>query len=96
MAKEESVEHFLLESPLYYEISEQIMYSSDGFQKEWFDGMLLHRCITLLRDCGAFVSRPLITMEMAKVLVIFSILVCSQHDIGVTIFHRSFTTSHKS
>eukprot|EP00121_Abeoforma_whisleri_P004068 Awhi_evm1s3670 len=46
--KEESVEHFMLEYPLYNEIRDetllQIMYySSDRFQKEWFDGDDAHR-----------------------------------------------------
>eukprot|EP00121_Abeoforma_whisleri_P012420 Awhi_evm1s11463 len=44
------------------------MYSSDGFQKEWFNGYDAHHCIMLLRDHEAVVSRPLTTMEMAKFL----------------------------
>eukprot|EP00121_Abeoforma_whisleri_P001061 Awhi_evm1s944 len=67
--KEESEGHFSLECPLYNEIRDeillQIMYSSDRSQKEQFNGDDAHRCIILLQDYGAFVSRPLITMEMA-------------------------------
>eukprot|EP00121_Abeoforma_whisleri_P005839 Awhi_evm1s5297 len=47
LVKEESVEHVLLECPLYNKIRDeillQIMYSSDRFQKEWFDGDDAHR-----------------------------------------------------
>eukprot|EP00121_Abeoforma_whisleri_P008593 Awhi_evm1s7887 len=52
-----------------------IMYSSDGFQKEWIDRDDVHRCSMLLRDFGAFVSPPLVITEMAKFLEIFLILV---------------------
>eukprot|EP00121_Abeoforma_whisleri_P007278 Awhi_evm1s6639 len=74
--KEDSVEHLLLKYPLYIEIRDetqsQIMYSSDGFQ---IDGDDTHRCIMLLRDYGAYVSQPLIIMEMAILLVTFLALV---------------------
>eukprot|EP00121_Abeoforma_whisleri_P001425 Awhi_evm1s1269 len=51
--KEESVEHFLLECPLYNEIKDEILLqivysSSDGFQKAWFDRDDAHRCTMLL------------------------------------------------
>eukprot|EP00121_Abeoforma_whisleri_P002418 Awhi_evm1s2167 len=49
--KEESVKHFLLECPLYNEVRDEILNDGDD----------AHRCILLLRDYGAFASRPLIT-----------------------------------
>eukprot|EP00121_Abeoforma_whisleri_P012718 Awhi_evm1s11740 len=48
------------------EILLQIVHSSDRIQKEWFDGDDAHRCIMLLHDYGAILSRPSITMETAK------------------------------
>eukprot|EP00121_Abeoforma_whisleri_P001965 Awhi_evm1s1760 len=89
--KEESVEHFFLECLLYNEIRDevllQIMYSSDSFEKEWFDGDEAHRCIMLLCDYDAFVSRSLITMEMAKTFCDIFNIGCQDPPIILVIMH---------
>eukprot|EP00121_Abeoforma_whisleri_P013786 Awhi_evm1s12719 len=52
MDREESVEYLLDEVLL------RIINLSEGFRKEWFDGDETHRCVMLLRDYGAFVTKP--------------------------------------
>eukprot|EP00121_Abeoforma_whisleri_P012642 Awhi_evm1s11667 len=62
------------------------MYSSDRFQKEWFDGDDTHRCIMLLRDY-AYDKIPCDVFYIGCQNHTF----CSQPDISVQFFHRSFT-----
>eukprot|EP00121_Abeoforma_whisleri_P010469 Awhi_evm1s9657 len=69
MDRKESVEHLLLECPLYKDVRDEVLLRiinlSEGFRKEWFDGDETHRCVMLLRDYGAFVTKPFMSIEMA-------------------------------
>ncbi len=74
----ESAEHFLLECPLFQDIRDDVLCNitniSKHFRDEWLKGDDTHRCVMLLRDYGAFVSKPLISIEMAMLVLTYLLL----------------------
>eukprot|EP00121_Abeoforma_whisleri_P010611 Awhi_evm1s9789 len=85
------------ECPLYNENRDetllQMMYSSDRFQKEWFDRDDAHGCIRLLRDYGAFVSRPSKTMKMTNFFVTYPTTVSNLSTISNLVSTSNYTST---